>query len=387
MTRSKRLHVSLSIHYTGIGFTSAAVALARHMPETFEPVLYLPQVHGALPPGINAVRPLPEFTPAFIAWRPSVVAWAKRRNEENLLRAIRREGPGAVVWLWPGASTQLQRELKAAGAIVIREMINTHQGTARRVLDAEYKRLGMPPTHGITDAAQRREEEVLSLSDFVVSPSECVDASLLEWGIGEDRIIRSTFGWSPEDFAGTSKAEIPGEGIKALFVGSVGIRKGVHLALAAWDRAGVKGTFVVVGAVEPEGESLIAPYRGRDDISFAAFTRDLASLYRAADFMFFPSLEEGAPLVCYQAGGCGLPIVTGPMGQGRLVEHGVTGFVADPHDEDALASYIRTLAENELLRKEMGQRIRERALKLDFRSAAADRARAFANKGLADGSA
>jgi glycosyltransferase involved in cell wall biosynthesis len=103
--------------------------------------------------------------------------------------------------------------------------------------------------------------------------------------------------------------------------------------------------------------------------------------------MFFPSLEEGAPLVCYQAGGCGLPIVTGPMGQGRLVEHGVTGFVADPHDEDALASYIRTLAENELLRKEMGQRIRERALKLDFRSAAADRARAFANKGLADGSA
>src|SRR5581483_4192567 len=305
-------------------------------------------------------------------------AWAKRRNERNLLRAVRRDGRGAVVWAWPGASIELLRELKAADATIIQEMINTHQSTARRILDAEYARLGIPPSHGITDEVEKNQRSILSLSDFVVSPSECVDASLLEWGIGEDRIIRSTFGWSPEDFVGDSKADIPGEGIKALFVGSVGIRKGIHLALAAWDRAGVKGTFVVVGTVDPEAEHLIAPYRGRDDIQFVAFTRDLASLYRAADFMFFPSLEEGAPLVCYQAGGCGLPIVTGPMGQGRLVEHGVTGFVADPHDAEALASHIRALAENEALRQEMGLRIRERALKLDFASAAAERARLFA---------
>lgn len=384
MTRSKRLHASLSIHYTGIGFTSAAVTLARYMPEPFEPVLYIPQVHGPLPADVQAVRPLPQWVPGKIAWQPSVVAWAKRRNEANLLRAVRREGRKAVVWLWPGATTELQRELKAAGATVIREMINTHQGTARRILDAEYKRLGMVPTHGITDRVQHREEEVLSLSDFVVSPSECVDESLMEWGISEDRIIRSTFGWSPQDFAGDSKAEIRGEGVKALFVGSVGIRKGIHLALAAWDRAHVNGTFAVVGGVEPEAEPLIAPYRDRLDIQFVAFTRDLASLYRAADFMFFPSLEEGAPLVCYQAGGCGLPIIAGPMGQGRLVEHGVTGFIADPHDTEALASHIRSLADDAALRKEMGWRIRERSLKLDFPSAAAERARLFAEKGLAD---
>jgi glycosyltransferase involved in cell wall biosynthesis len=385
MTRSKRLHVSLSIHYTGIAFTSAAVALARHMPQPFEPVLYIPQVHGSLPPDVAHVRPFPPLLPPAIAYRPAVMDWAKRRNEQNLLRAVRSEGPGAVVWAWPGASIELLRELKAAGATIIQEMINTHQSTARRILDAEYARLDLPPSHGITDEVERRQREVLELSDFVVSPSECVDASLLEWGVGEDRIIRSTFGWSPEDFVGDSKADIPGEGIKALFVGSVGVRKGIHLALAAWDRAGVKGTFAVVGAVEPEAEHLIAPYRGRDDIQFVAFTRDLASLYRAADFMFFPSLEEGAPLVCYQAGGCGLPIVTGPMGQGRLVEHGVTGFVADPHDAEALASHIRSVAGDEPLRRKMGQRIRERALKLDFASAAAQRAWLFAEKGLADG--
>ncbi len=76
MTGSKRLHVSLSIHYTGIGFTSAAVALAQHMPPQFEPILYLPQVYGRVPEGVASVRPLPPLLPAQIAYRPSVMAWA-----------------------------------------------------------------------------------------------------------------------------------------------------------------------------------------------------------------------------------------------------------------------------------------------------------------------
>ncbi len=156
-------------------------------------------------------------------------------------------------------------------------MINTHVGTARRILDAEYARLGLPPSHENTEAKLRSEQEQLALADFVVSPSESVDASLLEWGIDDDRIIRSTFGWRPADFAGDSKADLPGEGVKVLFVGSVGIRKGIHLALAAWDRARVNGTFFVVGEIEAEVAPLLAPYGNREDIRFVPFTRDLAS--------------------------------------------------------------------------------------------------------------
>jgi glycosyltransferase involved in cell wall biosynthesis len=382
LTARRRLHVSLSIHYTGVGFTSAAVALAQHMPEPFEPVLYIPQVAGPLPADVAHVRPFPPLLPRQLAFRPAVMAWARRRNERNLLRAVQRQGPGALVWIWPGASTELHRALKDAGAILIREMINTHVGTARRILNAEYARLGLPPTHENSEHKQRLEQEQLALSDLIVSPSECVDESLLEWGIPEERIIRSTFGWSPQDFAGDSRADVPPAGVKALFVGSVGIRKGIHLALAAWDQAKVEGTFIVVGPVDGEAEPLIAPYRDRSDVLFIPFTRDLASLYRAADFMFFPTLEEGAPLVCYQAGGCGLPILTGPMGRGRLGEHGVTGLVADPHNTDALAGHIRALAADAELRHRLGTKIRERALTFDWDSAAAQRARAFIDKGL-----
>jgi glycosyltransferase involved in cell wall biosynthesis len=371
------LHVSLSVHYEGVGFTSAAVALARHMPLPFHPVLYIPQVHGGLPDLVDHVRPFPPILPRKLAFQPRVIEWARRRNERNLLRSVLQHGKGAIVWLWPGASIELQRALKSSGALLIREMINTHNGTSRRILDAEYSRLGLPPTHDSTEEDQRREIEQLALADFIVSPSESVDESLLEWGTPEHRIIKSTFGWSPADFVGTSKADLRGQGLKVLFAGQVGVRKGIHLALAAWDQAKIDGIFFIVGNENPDVAPLLAPYRNRDDIQFLPFTRDLPSLYRAADIMFFPTLEEGAPLVCYQAGGCGLPILTGPMGRGRLVEHGVTGFVIDPHDVEAMADCLRKLAADISLRRELGCRIRERALELNWNSVAAGRAKAF----------
>jgi glycosyltransferase involved in cell wall biosynthesis len=382
MTAARRLHVSLSIHYTGVGFTSAAVALAQHMPAPFEPVLYVPQVQGPLPANLSHVRPFPPIFPKAIAYRARVEAWARRLNERNLFRAIQREGPGAIVWLWPGASIDLQRDLKTSGAVLIREMINCHVGTARRILDAEYGRLGLPPTHVNTEVKQRSEQEQLALADLIVSPSECVDASLREWGISEERIVRSTFGWSPNDFAGDSKTIIDRQQVKALFVGTVGVRKGIHLALAAWDRAKIEGVFLVVGPIESEIEPLLSRYRDRPDIRFVPFTHDLGSLYRAADFMFFPTLEEGAPLVCYQAGGCGLPILTSPMGQGRLIEHRVTGLVADPHDLDTLAQHIQSLASDAELRRLLSTNVRERAMTFDWTIAAEQRAGAFINHGL-----
>lgn len=171
VTVPRRVHVSLSIDYSGVGYTSAAVLLAHRLPAPFEPVVYLPQVRGAVPPGLRHVRPFPVSLPRQIAHRRVVSSLARRRNERNLLRDVQNEGRGALVWLWPAASIGVQRALKAAGAILIREMINTHAGTARRILDAEYTRLGLPLNHGSTEEGVRREHEELALADFIVSPS------------------------------------------------------------------------------------------------------------------------------------------------------------------------------------------------------------------------
>jgi len=341
---ARRVHILLPTPYYGVGSSTAAIEIANGFRRTsLDPILYLARAAEPLPEGLARVLPLP-FDLRRIARLPLVRAFLRRRIEARLLKAVRREGRNTLVWLWPDASTRVIRGLRALGAILVREMINTHRGTAKRILDAESARLGLPPQHRISEASIRIEQAELEMMDYVVSPSRAVDESLAEWGIPAERVIRSTFGWDPAKLS-TQPIALPGEGVRALFVGSVGIRKGIHLALAAWRKANVGGTFVIFGKIDADVQPLIDPYLEGNDVAWLPFTRDLGGVYRGADFLLFPTLEEGAPLVCYEAGGCGLPILTSPMGQARIVEHEINGLVVDPFDEAALVGAIRRLSE------------------------------------------
>jgi glycosyltransferase involved in cell wall biosynthesis len=91
------------------------------------------------------------------------------------------------------------------------------------------------------------------------------------------------------------------------------------------------------------------------------FVKDIGALYRSADVFIFPSLEEGGPQVTYEACGCALPVITTPMGAGRVVRHGQEGFVLDPLDRSGWIAAIRELAEDPLKRAAMAAAARARA--------------------------
>ena len=57
----------------------------------------------------------------------------------------------------------------------------------------------------------------------------------------------------------------------------------------------------------------------RSDVIHRDYTSDIALAYREADFFAFPSLEEGGPLVTYEAMANGLPVLTSPMRAGGVV--------------------------------------------------------------------
>ena len=46
----------------------------------------------------------------------------------------------------------------------------------------------------------------------------------------------------------------------------------------------------------------------RSDVIHRDYTSDISLAYREADFFAFPSLEEGSPLVTYEAMANGLPV-------------------------------------------------------------------------------
>lgn len=279
--------------------------------------------------------------------RLGLFPWIHRRAEQRALEIIRRAGKPSALHLWFGASPDFVHAAKQAGAVIFREMVNTHQATARRIVNTEAERCGLPAQLAITDAAIASEREELELCDYIISPSSGVDSSLAEIGIAQDRIIQAGFGWDPDRFAPDARSESAGkEQLTALFVGQLSIRKGVHLALEAWEAAQVPGKFLLVGEVDRDCKPILARYLSAGRVEHHDYTPDIARHYAAADVLLFPTLEEGAPLVCYEAAGNGVPIITSSMGSARLVEHGVNGAIVDPHDREGLIAAIRSMQDH-----------------------------------------
>lgn len=163
-------------------------------------------------------------------------------------------------------------------------------------------------------------------------------------------------------------------------VGRVVDRKGHFLLLDAlekvrapfhWD---VAGGGALEGALRKRIER--SPLRDRVHIHGAVDEDRLGALLRRADLFALTPFEierdghvdaEGFGLVYLEAAMHGKPSVGSTAGGCReAIRHGVTGFVADPHDTDAIASYIETLLLDRPLSQAMGIAAFER-LAHDFR--------------------
>lgn len=282
----------------------------------------------------------------------------KRYTEFAFRRSL---GAGDVAWLWPHVSRGTYQAAREAGAVVVGERVNTHREMSRRILDEAYRRLGLPPSHGITESAAREETRKLLLCDFVFAPSPWVARSLENAGIPAERVLPTSYGWDPVRLARDGPGLPPAKGLSALFVGRGCFRKGVDLLLRAWAAAEVGGRLTLVGDLDAEVASHCAELLGRPDVLRMPFQDDVGPVYRSADVFVFPSLEEGSPLVLYEAMASGLPVLASPMAAGEVLRDGEEGLVMDPMDRGAWAAALRRLAADPILRRRMGGRARERA--------------------------
>lgn len=264
-------------------------------------------------------------------------------------------------YIWPDASLRTINQLKAAGIKVFREMINTPRWVAKRILDDAYRRLGVDPSHGLDDVSSEAEREALHAVDYVFSPSALVTTALLETGLQPQAILEASYGWDPHRFSGAKRRLTPCEGITILFAGTICVRKGAHLLLEYWARSKIRGRLVLAGAMEPAIKKACASLLARNDISVLNYASDAGALYRSADIFVLPTLEEGSPLVTYEACGCGLPVITTPMGAGPIVRDGREGYVLDPYDAAGWIRAIQSLAEDVSRRRSMSLLARERA--------------------------
>ncbi|TXT26430.1 MAG: glycosyl transferase group 1 [Gallionellaceae bacterium] len=278
-------------------------------------------------------------------------AWGKY-TEWRYRRSFKKQD---IAYIWNFTSIETYRAIKSAGHIILAENVNTHQATSKAILEKEYHRLGLRPTHGIDEESIALESAKLDLADYVFSPSGEVSQSLTVAGVPTEKILQSSYGIEPnkillpEEIASRSQRTE----LTAVFCGRIGIRKGVHLLLEYWVKADVKGKLKLVGNIEPSAKHLVEPYLGKHNIEHVPFTNNLKSVYLDADVLLLPSLEEGSPLVTYLALGAGLPSIVSPMGGGGVIGDGQEGLIAEPHDADKWVSAIRKLFSDAELRSRL----------------------------------
>jgi N-acetyl-alpha-D-glucosaminyl L-malate synthase BshA len=102
-----------------------------------------------------------------------------------------------------------------------------------------------------------------------------------------------------------------------------------------------------------------------DQITYLGTHESVASLIPCADLVFQPSEHESFGLVPLEAMACEVPVIgTASGGITEVVEHGVTGYLTEVGDTDAMARYAIEILTNPKLAAEMGRRGRERAKRL-----------------------
>lgn len=278
-----------------------------------------------------------------------------------------------VIYLWPGFSIGTIQSLKSQGKIIVLESINCHQQTAKYLLDNEEKKVGITKTHSITDDSIKDEELKLQLADYIFSPSKLVTQSLVDNGVDKKCIIDSSYGLSEKELLPITQQDRNNEQPVFLFVGSVILRKGVHLLLDYWVEAKLDAKLKIVGKVDQTIEPLLRPYINEPTIEFVPFCNDLTVLYQTSDVFVLPSIEEGSPLVTYLAIGAGLPCITSPMGGDGVIRDSIDGFIIPLTDKKSWVEKLRVLASDATLREKLGSTAHEQAKNFLWKEVAEDR--------------
>jgi glycosyltransferase involved in cell wall biosynthesis len=156
----------------------------------------------------------------------------------------------------------------------------------------------------------------------------------------------------------------PGRNTKPriLFVGSVGLRKGVPWLLQAFEGLSDVAELHLIGPVEKGFEKVLAQQNLAGVTLRGALSSDqLAAELQSADIFCLPSLEEGFPLSMLQAMASGLPVIsTEAAGANDIIEQGIEGIIVPSNDAAALTEVLGQLVNNADLRRQMSIAARQR---------------------------
>lgn len=267
-----------------------------------------------------------------------------------------------------GAATTFQKA-KQQGIICLYELpiVFYRTSLAIQLEEAELFSELAPALQSTQEPARKleRKEQEIQLADHIFVPSSFVQDSLLAVGIKPEKISVIPFGAPIEYFRPKPKID---NLFRALFVGRVSPRKGVHYLLKAWQQLQLPDSELLLVGINDFPEGWLNQYTDIIRYLKSVPHSSLNQYYSAASVLVFPSLVEGLALVQLEAMACGIPIITtSNAGGSDIVTDGVEGFVIPIRDLEALKEKLEWCYRHPQELAAMGRAARQKAEQLTWK--------------------
>lgn len=323
--------------------------------------------HGYLKRLICTSYSKTEIDPRKISTIPFVEKIPKYVIKDNLYDffASFRIEKSDLFYGWNNHSLFSMRKAKRYGTKTVIDRGSVEATLQNKILSDEYRKIGLninPMNRWNIKKMSKEYQE----TDYIVVPSIFVLKSFIDADYDENKLFLNHLGVDTEKFK--PLFERNDAIFRLIFVGSVGIRKGVHHLLKAWNELKLKNAeLVLVGHICPEISDILQHYMQRNvmkNIITKEFTEDVVEEYNNSSLFAFPSVEDGFGLVVTEAMGCGLPVIVSEnVGAKDVVRNGKDGFIIETCNERQLKEKIKYFYDTPTELKRMGKNAREQAKK------------------------
>ncbi len=317
-----------------------------------------PEMRHLLGDAVTAI-PYPEY----IGWAWCRLPLANRRLPFNLLKdnlfdvmALRCLKPCDLLVAWAHFALFTMRRAKELGVKVVVERGSAHVLTHHDLLSDEYRRFGLAynSAHPLMIRKQLREYDE---ADIIMVPSHFAYDSFIAHGIDAKKLRLVPYGVDNILFS-QPQALTKQTKFRVIFVGNIGLEKGVQYLLQAVKELGLPDLeLVLVGYPDASGEMLLKTYQGVYHYIPQVPHNELSRHYQMSSVFVLPSLAEGHAMVTSEAMACGLPVIVS-SNTGALARDGVDGFVVPPTNVEALKDKLVYLYQHRQEAREMGDNAR-----------------------------
>lgn len=285
-----------------------------------------------------------------------------------------RRAAFAGVYAYEDGALETFAAARVRGLVTLYDQPIGYWRAARRILVEEAER---EPEWAVTLAGNRdstakttRKDEELRLASVVLAATSFTRDTLAEHP-GFDAPVHVVPYGAPTavPFGDRTPYAPAGKPLRALYVGSLGQRKGLSYLFAAARAAGKAVELTVVGTRPAETcpalDRALAACRWIPSLPHG----EILALMRASDVLVFPSLFEGFGLVILEAMAQGVPVITTPHTAGPdIITDGVDGFLVPIRDAAAITARLDLLHADRSRLAAMGEAARATAARFTWRA-------------------